>query len=311
MQTTPWYILVLSFIGSVLSGLFFLLFLGLSNLLDSPISNLGFGFVILVLTSVVSHKETNNQILEPVLFSFANQALLLFLFGVNELFNPSTTSLLFTILFFQLTLFLLFKNNLQKFFTLPNIFLCLVALLLEWDFKNFYPILTFLAVFIFLYLAYAKEFPIETRNLRIPASICFLGLYSFSDIPLQVATESKIASIVILVVAIFFVLHQTITKQSNIKITILWFALILFLFAPTFQTPGILASALVFFIGIKLQEKILQVLSVIALFAYFVTMYYQMEITLLHKSLYMLGSGFLFLSAFVLMELYERRQKRI
>jgi len=47
----------------------------------------------------------------------------------------------------------------------------------------------------------------------------------------------------------------------------------------------------------------------LALIGYFFILYYQMEITLLQKSLYMLGSGVLFLFTYSGWVLYERKME--
>jgi len=170
----------------------------------------------------------------------------------------------------------------------------------------FYPYLgAFLSIGL-IYFSDSKRIFNQDSYLFYSLTLSFLGLFIFPHVIASKIDFSLIASFVFLILAIHYLIYESFKELSKEWMTIF---ISILLFLPLMKAPGILAAHIIIFIGFRNKSVFIANLGRLALIGYFFILYYQMEITLLQKSLYMLGSGVLFLFTYSGWVLYERKME--
>lgn len=306
-NNTIWYIQVLSFFGSVIAGLFFLLFLGILDFFDSDGLVLFLGIFTIAVVSVFSFSlsEETKESRNPILLSFFLQGQVLFFFGLDGSLNLTFDELLWIIILFQIVFYFYFNNSIYKIIAVLLAFSCLLGCFSEMMMNMLYPYLGGILVAAVIYFSDTKNFYKKDPYLFYSLSICFLGLFILPHIVELKIDVSIITSFVFLTLAIQYLIYDSFKNLSKNRL-ILYFVISLLLFLPLLNAPGVLAAHIIIFIGFRKNSTFITNFGRLALIGYFFILYYQMEITLLQKSLYMLGSGALFLITYLGWVFYEK-----
>lgn len=306
----PWYIQVLSFFGSALAGGFFISFLAILDLLESGWINMLLGLVGILTTSYLSFtlKTETRESRDPIMLSFFLQSYAIFLLGLDDVLDPSFTTFLSINILLQFVFYFIFLNSLNKFFVIINGFISLLFLLNEFHLYLIYPFLGGILALFVVYFSKSENQIQDDPYLFYSKINCFLGLYLFPHIlSLQIKIEIYL-SYFLLLPAIYYLSIELFPKLTREK-AFLILALVFILFLPLVEAPGILASSIVFVIGLSNKSFFLTNLARIALIGYFCTLYYQMETTLLYKSYFMLGSGSLFVLTYLGWNIYDKQNQ--
>ncbi|EOQ98085.1 PF14351 domain protein [Leptospira wolbachii serovar Codice str. CDC] len=310
---SPWYIELLSFFGSLLAGGFFLLCLVVLGLLNNEHVNLFLGFTVMILVSILSFfsKDGKKRSLGPVIFSFLNQGFVLFLFGVNQVFKPEDTSLLWTIICFQLGFFFLVSSPIQRFLSPILVFVFSGVLLYEYKILFFIPLLTTVCLFLLYFYTYPKNIKENFESLPYSLSISLLCLAGFSFFPelKQSPQISEFQSLVFYFTGCLLFYKELSSKTNLLTVgcVILFYGLIFF---PTLGTPGIIASFFLILIGFVRGYNFLSYLAWFSLLLFYFAFYYDLETTLFEKSKMMLGSSLLFFFAYFCLRFSPMGKKR-
>ncbi|TGL10817.1 DUF4401 domain-containing protein [Leptospira meyeri] len=309
---TPWYIEILSFLGSLLAGGFFLLCFVVLGLLNNKHFNLFWGLIVMILVSVLSFLQTGRkkESFGPVLFSFLYQGFCLFLFGVYETFKPEDTSFLWLILCFQLIFFFFVSNPIQRFLSPILFFLFSCVLLLEYKLIYFFPLLTIVCLFLLFFFSLPKKAEKPFHHLPYSLSISLLILVGFSFFPerkeIPWITKSQF---IILLLGGSYLLYKELVPKINFFSFLLFLIFFTLIFLPTFQTPGVITSSFLILIGFARGYSFLFYLAWISFLLFYFGFYYDLDTTLLEKAKMMIGSSFLFFVAYLFLRFSPLRQK--
>ncbi|TGM82336.1 DUF4401 domain-containing protein [Leptospira mtsangambouensis] len=296
------YIEILSFLGSLLAGGFFLLCLLVIGLLNNYEVDLYLGLFLMIFVSVISFVFNNSkrETLGPVLFSFLNQGFCLFLFGVQKTFQPKDTSFLWLILGFQLIFFFFVSNPIQRFLSPILFFVFASVLLLEYKLLYFFPLLTTVCLCLLFYFSLPKKTQEPFRHLPHSLGISLLLLVGFSFFPelKEISWVSKSQSVVLLLAGSYLLYKELVPKISNFSV-LLFFIFYTLIFFPTIQTPGIITSSFLFLLGFARGHSFLFYLAWVSFLLFYFGFYYDLETTLLEKAKLMISSSFLFFVAYL------------
>lgn len=229
----PWYIQILSFFGSALAGGFFISFLAILDLLESGKINMLMGLVGILTTSYLSFtlKIEIRESRDPILLSFFLQSYAIFLFGLDDVLDPSYATFLSINILLQFVFYFIFLNSLNKFFVIINGFISLLFLLNEFHLYLAYP---FLGGILALSLVYFSKNDNQIQNdpyFFYSIVICFLGLYLFPHI-LSLRMKAEIyLSFALLLPATYYLSIELFPKLTKEK-AFLILVLVCFLFLP-------------------------------------------------------------------------------
>ncbi|MCG9873728.1 MAG: DUF4401 domain-containing protein [Leptospiraceae bacterium] len=306
----PWYIQILSFFGSALAGGFFISFLAILDLLESGWINMLLGLLGILTTSYLSFtlKTETRESRDPILLSFFLQSYAIFLYGLDDVLDPSFATFLSMNILLQFVFYFIFLNSLSKFFVILNGFISLLLLINQFHFYLAYPFLGGMLAVSLVYFSKNENHIRDDPYFFYSIVICFLGLYLFPHI-LSLGNKTEIyLSYVLLLPATYYLSVTSFPELTRVKAFII-LALLCLLFLPLVEAPGILASSFVIVIGLSNKSFFLTNLARLSLIAYFCTLYYQMETTLLYKSYFMLGSGALFVFTYIGWNIYDQKNK--
>ncbi|MCW7493107.1 DUF4401 domain-containing protein [Leptospira sp. 2 VSF19] len=309
---TPWYIEILSFLGSLLAGGFFLLCLVVLGLLNNKDLNLFLGLVVMILVSVFSFLQTRRkkESFGPILFSFLNQGFCLFLFGFHETYKPEETSFLWLILCFQLIFFFFVSNPIQRFLSPILFFLFFGFLLLEYNLLYFLPFLTAICLSLLFCFSFPRNAPEPYHHLPYSLSISLLILVNFSFFPeLKEIPWKRESQSIIFLLGGSYLLYKELLPKISIFSFLLFLVFFTFIFLPTVQTPGIIASFFIILLGFARGDSFLFYLAWISFFLFYFGYYYDLETNLLDKAKMMIGSSLLFFAAYLFLRFSPVREK--
>lgn len=302
---------VLIFIGALLTASFFLVFLGIGGLFDSESALLALGVVITFASIGIPYAASQNTNVEPFAMALMIIGTSLFSAGFVGRFSDFQP-FLWASLFLSFFISIVAGSHLQKFAAIACFNLC--AYWLIWDFK-------FSIAFNFLILinaaivtvAWLKETNVLSTYPKLgqwytaiinACSISMLGLlvgsvnlsdnyYGYED---QVVSASYWwISALLLIALVLWALNETLdlVGETAKKIPILLGTGLALLFLV--KAPGIVGGILLLFLGVYAGYNLLIGQGILAIFFFTVLFYYNMNTTLLFKSILMLSAGLLFL----------------
>ncbi|MEO5911616.1 MAG: DUF4401 domain-containing protein [Pelobium sp.] len=310
-QTIP--IKILSIIGGILITMVFIAFLWMFGLWDSKLGLSVLGFV-LVLGAILVNKFYDKVILDTLSISGYVGGFILIALGldIGELFTP--------LLFIAICLITMaFTQNYILSFV--NVFIINASLLALIYFTNsfhiihlYVSILALLTSFFFLkeakLITLTKPLAKLYAPIRIGLLFSFLGgliilsQRSYFDVDtIEIAILNTkvfdirwLSSIVIILSVLFFLKHLfKILNIEDISQKLLVYGFTIVLLAPTAISPGISGAVLIILLSFLINYKTGFVIG-IAVFIYFISrFYYDLNYTLLTKSILLFSSGILFL----------------
>lgn len=305
---TPWYIKFFVGLGGWLGAIFLIIFttvLLADYLFSDSSSFLIVGLVLSAITILLSNKEINSYFLNQfnlALFLTGEGLVLYWIF--SEIFDVNFRFLLFIIFIFQGVSFYFMNNYAAKFITslvailslylligsyglsftlIPLLFIASIILLIK---KNNNPI-SFSTTILLLISPFIKlEFWIEIID-EIDGSIIIIDPVIYNII------LSGILSI------LFTILLNRLFKNSLLNSLIIAIAAGII----NFFIPGITIAITAMFLGFHLSNKFLTGLGIISSIFYISFYYYNLDISLISKSLILIISGLIaLLSRWILLK---------
>lgn len=296
---------ILSIFGGIMASLAFLGFLYLAGLFNSNISMLLFG-IICIIGAVVINKKYDKIIFDTVSVSIFIIGFILFGFGLSEIkVNENIVIILFIII--ALSTLVVAQNYILSFISVLIIcgsVLWLIILNNGNDLIHIYVssialILTYFFLKEAKIISTSKAFSKLYNPIRIGLIFSFFaglillsynGIISISQNFIWLSSVVIIAIVLYLVSILFDVLDITLMQQ---KIIIYTFCILIL--GPTAFSPAISGAILVILLSFWANYKTGLVIG-IAAFIYFVSQYYyDLNFTLLTKSILLFSSGILFI----------------
>lgn len=305
---TPWYIKFFVGLGGWLGALFLIAFTTtlLSDYLFSDSNSfLIIGFLLSVVTILLSKKEINNNFLNQfILALFLTGEGLVFYWIFSEFFDVNFRVVLFIILIFQGASYYFINNYAAKFVTSLVAILSLCLLIGSYGLSfTLLPIL--FAVSIILLINKINN-PISFSITILLLISPFIKLEIWMDIIDEIDgsiffTDPVIYNI--LLSGILSILFAILLKRL-IKISLLNSLLIAIAAGfINYFIPGITIAITVMFIGFFLSNKFLTGLGIISSIFYVSCYYYDLEVSLISKSVILIISGFIsLLSRWILLK---------
>lgn len=300
---------VLIFIGALLTASFFLVFLGIGGLFDSALALLALGVVITLASIGIPYAASQNTNVEPFAMALMIIGTSLFSAGFVGRFSDFQP-FLWASLFLSFFISIVAGSHLQKFAAIVCFNVC--AYWLIWDFK-FLIAFNFLILFnaVIVAVAWLKETTVLSTYPQLgqwytaiinACSISMLGLLvgsvNLSDHYYgqeELSVSYWWISALLLIALVLWALNETLdlVGETAKKIPILLGTGIALLFL--IKAPGIIGGILLLFLGVYAGYNLLIGQGILAIFFFTVLFYYNLNTTLLFKSILMLSAGLLFL----------------
>ncbi len=295
--STPWYIHVLMGLAAWLGASFMLTFL-MALISDSDITMLITGLLLctagVALRSRLSHSTFFWQL--AFVISLAGQALFLMSVGnqVDEL-----VVIVLAMIALELLLIVFYRDILHRILSTLLIILGVVVLLGDFELlEGIHGLIALLAGgALFLWTNEARWMARNLDHFTRPIGFAFVvGLFALLSASLFAESEIKfwwlsaIALWAILLVQTYILLKPS-TMTSSSKLILL--GGICFLLLPALQTPGILAALSILLLGVQRGNRLLLGLAILFLATFISGFYYQLDLTLLVKSLVLISTGLL------------------
>lgn len=300
---------VLSIFGGFMATVTFLGFLFLGGLYNSEMGQCIMGAVFIV-CSVILNKQYDSLTLGTVSIAAYVIGYFLLSIGLSGFYFDENSISVFFILIALLTM-LITQNYLLAFIALLIINACLLVLLItegNYDLLHIYvALLAFVLTFVILaeskIISISKAFAKIYAPLRIALIFIFLGnlallgkRYIFPmeqvqmNLPIWMPSLLMMAAIIYTLAKILTILQvKKIEQQAGVYLVVALFLI------PTLYSPAISGAALVMLLSFMVNHKTGLVLGLIALFYYIGQYYYDLNFTLLTKSIIMMVSGLLML----------------
>jgi hypothetical protein len=300
---------ILSVFGGILASFTFLGFLFITGLYNSDIGLLLFG-AILIVVSIGLNKAFNNIILDTISVSFFVIGFILIGLGLGQFYvSENKVSIIFIVMAF--ISLIIVQNYILAFLSVLIINGCILMLIMSNNAYNFIGLYISVVSLVMVYF-FLKEAQIITigrafsrlyEPVRIGlifsllsglAFVCKRGLISVSANSLGLSSVLIMSSIVYLIYLLLDVFKIT---ETRYKIGIC--ALTILMLLPTALSPAISGSMLIMLLSFWVNYKTGLALGIFS-FIYFISQYYyDLNFTLLTKSMLLFSSGVLFLALYL------------
>ncbi len=297
---------ILTIVGSVVATLAFLGFLMLGGLYDSKIGLLTLG-TLLIIGAIVLNNKSDKLILDTFSISAYALGFSLLMFGFGKTHTDDNLIALIFMLIALVTLYFS-QNYMLSFLSVLVINLSMVSIIIFLN--RTYQLAPIYAVFISLFLSGLYLFEAKiihfhkkmTKLYRpvltgtVVSYLVTLGYYATRKIHGFPIEKSWLLSTVLFIILLF-----VISKILNIlsihkqKQQIIAYLVIVPLLVITAFSPAILGALLLILLSFYVNHKIGLVLGILALLYFIGQYYYDLEFTLLKKSILLFASGMLFL----------------
>ena len=313
--------IILMVVGTWIGALFIFGFLAITQIFSISLISFIVGLILLFCTFLISKKQDKKNIfLNQALFicSFLAQFLI-----VKEFFNFGNSGFLILAIL-QLGLFFLINNKFHRFLMFFSFNWSLLFYFADF-FNTFQYNITINIILLLLIPLQTVLWVNESRFLIILKELFYPLAYSsifttftfllikpfFGFLDKTLTFDAIILNLIILFCFLYFIikavkdLHQSLENRHYLLLLATIITSIL-----TWQAPGIMFSLLILFLSHFRKEKVLKFLSWLFLTIFLFSFYYQMNVPLLQKSVWMLlsGSSLLFLY-FVLDFLWQKKDK--
>ncbi len=300
---------ILSVIGGFLGSLFFLGFLMILGLYDTPFIALVMGFILIVVAIGIDRNETS-VLLDTV--SISNFLIGGFLIGLGlvEQMNVNENLLILIAMTIAIVSFFFAKGFMLRLICVLIFNGSWLALILENRINSAFHFQVIFLLVGFLYLSFfeAKLISKNTfwNSIYRPLHAGFLLSLSFALFLLANSWKMElyfyndwISSIAIFLANLFVVFKiMEGLKLSDEKSKMWVYGLSIFVFLTTFLMPSIGGAILVLLASYHIGHRAGTALGMIGLVYFGIQFYYDLNLTLLIKSIILMFSGVVFLSAY-------------
>lgn len=310
-DNTPLYLKILSAIGAFLATIFLCGFLSVIKIIDwtnhTNMLIVGIGCICLAVVAGRNHDKNSSSVAQTFLLQSSvclmGLGKILFILGFSYFFKNShfdEWAISYSAIFITMITYYIYPNSIDRF--LSSLFVLisvLVNLDLEYLIKDvpindsyFLAFQIILAGFLFTYakvrriytpLAYALVFSIF--------STIALETYINHQLNLQAL---KLANLTLTLSLIYLIIWVTADIQK-IKSEPVIIAIFGAIFLGIASDPGVIFSICILILGYAKHDKVLLTLGVLAMILSLIFYYYSLNLTLLSKSLVLIGSGLILL----------------
>ena len=308
-EKSSFIIKILSIFGGFLGSIAFLGFLFIMGLYNSETALLLVGMG-LVVTSIVLVKKYDKLIIDTFGISLYMLGLILFIIG---LFAFDINEDVITLLVMAVALCSLFivRNPILSFFSILIISGGMLILIISKEMYSLIHLYINLHAFALTYV-FLNESSILTSDLKLvklydPLRIALVfsllfGLVATAQKGLFFMSKSYFwtSSLVLILILMYVVNHQLKTCKVESQKTKLWvYVLSALTLLPTLFAPAISGALLIVLLSFKVNYKTGLSIGILALLFFVVLYYYELNFTLLTKSIILFSSGLVFLFFYI------------
>lgn len=296
---------ILSIFGGFLATLAFLGFLGLLGLYNSDYALLCIG-VIFISTAIGLNKIYNKLIIDTLSISTYVIGFSLFVFALSMLdVNENIIAIL--ICFISGLSLIITQNFLLSFISTLVISACFIFLITSNEFYDlihaYIAINALLLTYVFLYEAKIISISKKLNRLYYPLRIglvfaLLLGLIYIGKRNLVPIDQNLIwlSSIAIILITLFLASRIiAINKLYSVKKKLMVYILTILVLSPTILSPSISGAILIILLSFLVNYKTGFVIGIISIIYFISQYYYDLNFTLLTKSIILFVSGIMFL----------------
>lgn len=302
---------VLAFLGACIAALMFFVVLFIAEVFRSKTGILGIGLICSISSLVISNQiKYRHVMLDPIVIVLGIIGQCMTPWGIVETsnFNKSAISIYAVVLVIAIVFLFFSKNAILRYAATVTIPLAFMAIC--WELKFFDGVHIIVAfVSVLFVLIWQKEAFILSQYSFFTS---YFGAVSFGLLTTLILTLSATInrsfhenffvnwwiSTLILIVLTLYEIIQTLRKLSLQKWIIPLSIVTIVVLAPTLYAPGIAASVLILLVGFRVGYMLISVIGVLSLIYFMVAFYYNLNTTLLWKSIFLMTSGILFLGIF-------------
>lgn len=311
----PWYVRLFAAAGALLASSLLLAFLFISEAVNTPTGSMVVGLLLLGGGCFASFARPSTPLGESVLPALLIPGQILVYTGFGRLSESIQSVGAFGVVL-SAALLLLCRNQLQRFLSGLGIFAFGALLSATGELKEsiyFWTILAGLCLPLF--------YALQSRWNHLPGAFDFSGpvgaALSLALLGLNVASSftggvvlrhrwlPAVAMLIILLAMLYYSFHVRLQCRPTTTLGIcLAVGIVL---APTYMNSGISGALLVVLVGFAYRVRLIAVLGLLSLVGFVSLYYYSLELTLLQKSLALMGSGGLLLVGSLVLHLLPRR----
>lgn len=325
-DASPWFVNVLLAFCGWLAAVFLLmlLFLVFNFLLKVPISQVLVGSVAIFVAFMLLNKASLFKQNLGLAISLAGQVLLVL--GLTDILPENALVIGLVIFGVEVVLCFLISNYLHRVISAFAACVALYFALRGFAFvTGLFGALLFVSAYLWLNevrflrridwihpIAYGVVLSLVVlSSTRVFDSIAITGLsgrgFDLSSLAARSLTQAAIA------VAVLYVVFKLLGRAGHApvgKVSVLSVLGVLLLCIASLFAPGVSIGATILLIGFAISDRILMVLGVVSLLFYIACYYYQLDTTLITKSLTLLAVGVLLLAGRVLINYALPQDKR-
>ena len=323
-ESSPWFVQLLTGFGAWIAAVMFVLFFAVSGIVDDHVGAIVAGIILLVIALLVSIRSQQPMSIFPdqLLLATSLTGHALVIGGLALEFEKQLYIAAIVAVLLSLCFLFLYQNRPHKFISTwilsgglwvlatelgiqpivcMALLVVLVAALSAWMWMKESHYLTGRWKSIGRPVQYALTIALlagERIVERFYSIFWYSGSWTQGDGITTIFPYLKVVSVGLFLVLVYVIItilkRLKIDWKSIIGAGLLVFALILsFVF---YQSPSIIAALIVLLIGIERGNRILVPLAIIGLIYFYSDYYYSMDMTLMKKSLILMGSGLFMLA---------------
>lgn len=301
----PVMIQLLSFVGALFGGLFFIGFLQLFNLLEINVFRIFLGLIVIIVALIIPHLMQQKTSFEPIAMALLIVGTILFISG----FDSGHDFILNIYLMLMLAVVIVFTaaSQIQKITAIFSINACLYLIIWHHQYFYFYGIVVLLNAVVFtfccikettLLMAFprlVKWYPAILNGCSV-SMIVMLVLTVNLDVERYIGGDYWWLVSLVLTTLLLWVMNNTLEllQKHHLRLPVLLLTGLSMLLL--IKAPAIIAGLLLLLVGLYAGYYLLVGQAIIAIFIGTCQFYYNLDSTLLIKSIYMIIAGLLFLA---------------
>lgn len=296
---------ILSIFGGFLATITFIGFLAIAGLYNSELGMLIFGIVFIIF-SIGLNKIYNKLFIDTFSISIYVTGFALLAFGLLEM-NVDENTIAILISLIALSSLIITQNYILSFISILTInssFLVLIMSNNSYDLIHLYIAFNTL-ILTYLFLNEAKIISLDKRlsqlynPIRIGIVISLLfGLISIGKRHLIPISQNNIwlSSIIMIIVTMYLVYKiMKINEIKTVKSKVIIYTLSLLILVPTILSPSISGAIVIILLSFLVNYKTGMAIGIISIIYFISQYYYDLNFTLLTKSIILFVSGIIFL----------------
>ncbi|MGB0525227.1 MAG: DUF4401 domain-containing protein [Flammeovirgaceae bacterium] len=305
LSTSGITIQVFTAIGSWIAALMFIAFLALARIIDSEEAALVAGIVFTLGYLIVSFAGKIKPAFEAFTLAIGMIGQCLLGIGLSQVIGVNSITFYVLCILIEALILLISFSAIQRFISTILIFLSFLGLFYEFKIYEACHLIVGLLSFVLAYfwmnepkvLAQDKRLAnfMNPVGLGLAVSIITLLLFSINKEWYRDYINYWWVSGIMMVLSVMYVVHAMLKSYRATEHQWLAFAGIALMLGPTIFSPGIAAAIFILLLGFYRGHYILSGLGVLSLILFTTMFYYNLQLTLLHKSILLLVVGAVFL----------------